>query len=431
MVPVSKGEEYIINIESISSDGSGVGHIQGFTVFVPDTCGGDAARVKITHVKPRFAYAVMIELIEKSPVRVRSECPYARECGGCQLRHMEYNAQLEAKKNIVENALRRIGGFGDFSIDKIIAADNPDRYRNKAVFKLEKSKNGVSYGFYSQKTHTLVPIADCLLCGSEFAKIAAAVTKYKNADAIESIFMRQSRKSGEIMVVISAVSSLKEETLLTDMVLEASKSVSSIILDNGSRVLYGKDTIDEEICGVRFSVSHKSFLQVNPEQTEKLYEAALSFADISPTDTVMDIYCGIGTISLCAARKAGRVIGIEKVPRAIEDARKNAELNGITNAEFYADSAENIVPRLIADGEKPDVIILDPPRAGSDKKTLAAISKASPKRIVYISCDSASLARDLRILSADGWRIEKSAACDMFPHTAHIETVVKLVRQEI
>lgn len=432
MATVNKGEKYIIDIESVSSDGNGVGHIGGMAVFVPHSCGGDCAEIKITEVKRRFAYGEVIRITEPSPDRIEPNCPLTQVCGGCQLRHMKYGAEILEKAHMCENALRRIGGFNEFAVDEIIAAGQDERYRNKAVFQISKGRSGAKAGFYMRKSRSVIEVCDCRLCNTDFPRIAGAVAKYidlSNADSIKSVFVRESRKTGEIMAVINAgLDTLPKEELLIDMILKASDKVSGILIEskNRTRTLFGSDRINEEICGVTFCVSHKSFLQVNPLQTERLYKKALEFADIKKSDTVTDIYCGIGTITLAAARSAKYAVGIEKVTQAVCDAKMNAELNGIENVSFFDGSAENIMPALTERGERSDVVILDPPRSGSDEKTLGAILKAQPLRIVYVSCNSATLARDLRFLCGGGYEISRSAACDMFPRTMHMEMVVKL-----
>lgn len=441
MVPVNKGEEYIIEIESVAALGSGVGRIQGFTVFIPHSVGGDIVKARITRVKKNFAEAEIVEIIEKSANRAEEDCPHFRTCGGCQFRHMKYESQLESKKEIVENAVRRIGGFTDFTLDEVIAAENAYHYRNKAVFRAGYENGRVICGFNSAKSHNVTKTDGCLICNKDFSAIASAVAEHANKYSVppfdgkhgvlKSVFTRSSRKTGEIAAVISInAKKLPHEDELAKMILSVSDKISGVMLNTSekTRVLYGNETLMEEIGGINFKVSPESFLQVNPAQTERLYGKALEFADVKNTDTVMDIYCGIGTISLAAAKCAKRVIGVEKVERAIDDARENAKLNGIDNAEFFAAGAEEIVPELIKNGEKPDVIILDPPRAGSDEKTLTAICAANPGKIVYVSCDAASLARDLKFICTHGYKITRSAACDMFPHTAHIECVIKLER---
>lgn len=410
MLEINK--EYTAIIESVSSDGNGVCRIGGMAVFVPFTAKGDEVKIKITNMKKRFAEGVVTEIIEPSPDRVTPDCAAYENCGGCQLRHIKYDRQLQIKKDIVENAMRRLGGFKDFSVEEIIGMENPTRYRNKTIFHADNGK----IGFYSPKSHTVVPVADCAIGMEENAAIIKAAAEFD----IKEIFTRKSFSTGEIMVSVTADNADTDELLKS--LLGAGGKVASVYL-NGEKI-YGADTITDTLCCIKYKISPESFFQINPVQTEKLYAKALEYADLDKTMTVMDIYCGIGTISLCAAKRAKSIIGVEIVEKAIEDAKENAKINGITNAEFYASSAEKIVPYLIKSGEAPAVVILDPPRKGSDEKTLGAIVKATPKRIVYVSCNPSTLARDARFLSNNGYTIKRAAAVDLFPHTAHIETII-------
>lgn len=410
--------EYTVRIEAVSSDGNGVAHADGMVVFVPYTAVGDEVRIKITNVKKRFAYACVTEFLTLSPDRAEHDCGIYMQCGGCQLRHIKYEKQLEIKKEIVENAMRRIGGFRDFSLEAVIGMENPSRYRNKTVF--HGDENGV--GFYSEKTHNVVPVTDCKISMEEIEAISRAISH----TAAEQVFIRKSFSLGEIMVSVSG-NGIDARKLIKSL-CAACENIKSIYL-NGENI-YGEDTITDFLCGIKFKISPQSFFQVNPIQTEILYAKALEYAGIDNSMTVMDIYCGIGTISLCAAKKAKRVIGIEVVERAIEDAKENAMLNGIENAEFFAGKAEKLVPYIIKSGEKPDAVILDPPRSGCDNKTLGAIAEARPSRIVYVSCNPSTLARDARILADMGYGITKASAVDMFPHTAHVETVVLLSQRK-
>ena len=414
MLEISK--EYAVSIDSVSSDGNGVARIDGMAVFVPYTTKGDEVKIKITNMKKRFAEGVVTEIIVPSPDRVTPDCFNYEQCGGCQLRHITYERQLDIKKEIVENAMRRIGGFKDFSVDEIIGMENPTRYRNKTIFHADKT----GIGFYSSKSHTVAPVSDCAIGMEENAAIIKAAVKFD----VKEIFTRKSFSTDEIMVVVTAENIGVDEFVKS--LLRACGKIISVYLNDVK--IYGADTITDTLCGIKFNISPESFFQVNPVQTEKLYAKALEYADLDKTMTVMDIYCGIGTISLCAARKAKRVIGVEVVERAISDAKENAKLNGIQNAEFHAGGAEKIVPYLIKSNEKPDVVILDPPRSGSDEKTLVAIIKAKPKRIVYVSCNPATLARDAWFLADNGYEIKHATAVDLFPHTNHVETVVLMSR---
>ncbi len=417
---LEKNKEYTIRITSVSSDGNGVGHIDGFTVFVPYTAAGDTVKITLEKVKSRFGIGRLLEIVTPSVDRIEPVCGAFVRCGGCQLRHMSYGSELREKRGIIENAMQRIGGFSGFKLDGITGMENPRRYRNKMIF----HTNSDLCGFFAVKSHNIIPIDDCEIGFEENKNILAAVKEFLPQIGLTQIFTRKAFKTGEIMVVLSARKNIEKAGEIVERLRGADKNIAGIIADiNGRKeLLWGKNKIEDILCGVKFEISADSFFQVNPVQTEKLYSKALEYADLTGSETVMDIYCGIGTISLCAAKHAKKVIGIEIVERAVSDARENAECNGIENAEFYAGSAENIVPRLINNGERPSVVILDPPRAGSDEKTLQAIVKAEPKRIVYVSCNPATLARDARFLADKGYKITRAEGFDLFPRTMHVET---------
>ncbi len=452
MIPIEENKEYIGEITSVSSDGNGVMHIDGFTVFVPQTVSGDKVKVRIEKVKKRFGEGKLTEIISPSDKRCSADCEHFTSCGGCQLRHIKYDEQLIIKRGIIENAMQRIGGFKDFTLDKIVGAENRDRYRNKMIFPVGYKNGKAVCGFYAPSTHDIIPLSDCALGDETNKKIINAALEYinennvsiydekKHSGVIRRIFTRKSFSNGEIMVVISAnaeeipnaESLVKKLTDISDkivsVILNVNKRRGGFVITADNITLWGKDRISDILCGIEFSISPQSFFQINPAQTEKLYKKAIEFADIQSDMSVMDIYCGIGTISLCAARYAKNVIGVEIVEQAINDARENAERNNIKNARFYASSAENIVPVLIDKGETPDIIILDPPRKGSDEATLSAIAKATPKRIVYISCNPSTLARDAAFLAQYGYKITASQGFDLFPHTSHVETVVLMTK---
>lgn len=453
MIPIEENQEYTVTIEDVSSDGNGIAHIDGFAVFIPQTAEGDVARIKVKTVKKRFALASLTKIITPSDKRIEAGCPHYEKCGGCQLRHIKYDEQLKIKKNIVENAMRRIGGFDLFRLEEIVGMENPMRYRNKMVFPVGKTDGKNLCGFYAQKSHDIISLTDCVIGDKINIAVNNAVIDYMNENNISAydekthtgiirrVFTRKSFSTGDIMVVISAnAEKLPYYEKLISKLRNVSDKIASIILNINTRrkgavitdeniTLWGADRISDKLCGVNFMISPQSFFQVNPVQTEKLYSKALEYANLDKNMSVMDIYCGIGTISLCAAKQAKKVIGVEIVEKAIADAKENAINNGIENAVFYADSAENIVPKLVAQGETPDVVILDPPRKGSDEATLSAIVKAQPKRIVYVSCNSATLARDARFLAANGYKITRSSAFDLFPHTTHVETVMLMQRE--
>lgn len=448
------GDIYTLEIGSVSSDGNGVGRIDGMAVFVSNTAVGDTVTARITRIQKNYAQAEPEEIISPSSVRVTPQCEYYNECGGCDMMHMSYAAQLDVKRGTIENAMRRIGGFSDFSLDDMIGMDRPERYRNKMVFHAGVVDTEAVFGFYAPKSHNVIPLGDCRTGAEENEKIISVVKHYAKMlqlsvynektvkGLLRMIFVRKSAKNGNTMVVLSVngsrlpqaeilVKNLKSVcTTLASVVLNVNRQKHSYGLGAKNITLYGADFIEDDILGITYRISPHSFFQINPVMTEKIYAKAIEFAQLTGNENVMDIYCGIGTISLLAAKQAKRAIGVEIVEKAIEDARENAERNGIDNAVFYAESAENIVPKLIQAGERPDVVILDPPRKGSDNATLNAILKAKPQRIVYVSCNPATLARDAKLLCGGGYAIEAATGYDQFPHTCHVECVVLMSRKD-
>lgn len=445
-----KNNVYKIEITDVSSDGNGVGNIDGFVVFVPGTVTGDVAEVLIVKVQKSYAYGKPLNIIEPSLHRKEAVCPVFGKCGGCSLMHIKYDFQLEIKKGIIKNALKRIGGI-DKEVGEMIGAESPERYRNKMIFPVGEDASGETVaGFYRERSHDIIPLSDCFL-GYEFNRtVIGAVKEYMKEVSIKAydekihqgtirrIFTRAGTVSGEIMVVISANGDrLPRKEILIEKLLKISDRITSVILNVNTKktnlvlgdkniVLFGKETIRDTLCHIEYEISPHSFYQINHAQTERLYGKALEYADITKDSTVMDIYCGIGTISLSAAKQAKAVLGVEIVPQAIEDAKENAVRNGIENAEFFCADAAELVPELIDKGIRPDVVILDPPRKGSDEKTLSAISLARPERIVYVSCNPATLARDLKFLIGEGYEVQKVCGVDMFPETNHVESVVML-----
>ncbi len=447
IIPVEKNHEYTVQIESVSSEGSGIAHIDGYTLFVPQTAKGDIARVLVLKTKSSYGYAKVLEITTPSPIRTEPLCEHFSKCGGCQLMHMNYQAQCKFKQQVVHDALLRIGGI-DTDVS-FIPAENPTRYRNKMIFPF--SQNG-SWGFYRERSHDVIPLKDCLLGDSLNKEIMNVISDFITSYSISvydeqahkgimrRVFIRNSKT--EVMVVLSVNSSSiphKDELIsalravspkICGIILNINTKRTNLVLGDKNITLWGKDSLSDTLCGIGYEISPHSFFQINPAQTEKLYGTAIEFADISKEDTVMDIYCGIGTISLTAAKSAKSVIGIEIVPQAIENAKQNASANGINNAEFYCSAAEDIVPELIKSGGTPDIVILDPPRKGSDERTLSAIVSAQPKRIVYVSCNPATLARDVKFLAENGYYLAKATAVDMFPQTTHVECVVLMTKGE-
>ncbi len=448
MIPVEKSKLYTARIDSVSSDGNGVARLDGYTVFVPYTAPGDTALIEITDTKQRFGLGRLIEVISPSADRIEARCGAYEKCGGCRLMHMDYAAQLREKREAVENAMRRIGGFKDFELSSMTGMENPFRYRNKMIFQIGGAGEPVC-GFYAHSSRSVVPVDDCLLGDKINGEIIQAVTEYiKEAGVsaydgrsglIRGIFTRASAHTGEIMVVIPVNGrALPESGVLVkklravsdkivSVILNVNKNPGAPVLGNKNITLFGKSAITDYILGIKFEISPQSFFQINPIQTEKLYEKTIALA-APDGKTVMDIYCGIGTISLCAAKTAEKVIGVEIVERAVKDARRNAEINGVKNAFFYAGEAEKLVPRMIRGGERADVVILDPPRKGSDAATLSAMAEAAPERVVYVSCNPATLARDAKFLAEMGYFINEAHGFDMFPHTEHVETVLLMTK---
>ena len=415
-------DKYIMKITGTSSDGRGVARLDNMAVFVSGAVEGDEAEVVITKTKKRFAEGYADRIIMPSVHRIQPECPYFGKCGGCVSANTDYAFELEKKADNVVQAMRRIGGFEDFKVDGI-ESGKCIGYRNKAVYKL----SGSECGFFSEKSHSVTNIDYCRLCDERDGEIISAVRSFSaaNGDCIKELFVRRGKSTGMTMVALKADKPIKN---INELAAVLGRMADSVILNTGkeSVTLCGKERIEDELLGIKFAISDKSFYQVNPEMTERLYLCALEYAALTGSENVLDIYCGIGTISLCAARRAAHVAGVEIVKQAVEDARANAERNGIKNAEFFASDAAAAVPRLIAEGKHLDVVILDPPRAGSDENTLNAVLTACPERIVYVSCNPATLARDCRILS-QSYKITAATAFDMFPRTAHVETVCQLV----
>ncbi|MEE0943973.1 MAG: 23S rRNA (uracil(1939)-C(5))-methyltransferase RlmD [Clostridia bacterium] len=441
-------KEYTLNIEAQGSEGEGIAKLDGYALFVNGAITGDTVLAKITKLNKSYGFAKLIKILTPSANRVEPICPKFHECGGCRIMNMSYKAQCEFKRQLVYDALKRIGSI-EAEVD-FVGAKEPLRYRNKMVFPF--SEKG-EWGFYKGGTHEVVPLKDCPL--GDVLNIAVLDTirdfcknnhissynEKNHSGVLRRVFTRVSAETGEMMVVISVNSDkLPNSEKLVAALLELSPRIASVILNinkkrtnlvlgDKNNTLWGKDTISDNLLGFSYEISPHSFFQINHAQTERLYNKALEYAQIDETKTVFDLYCGIGTISLSAARLAKKVIGVEIVPQAIENAKKNAKTNGIANAEFYCAAAEDITPKLIEQGIKPDTVILDPPRKGSDEKTLGAIVSAKPKRIVYVSCNPATLARDVKFLTENGYKTEKVTAFDLFPQTSHIETVCKMTKR--
>ena len=451
---IIKNKEYELLIEDMTVSGEGVGKIDGYALFVKDTVVGDRIIAKVIKVKKNYGYGRLISIIEPSEERVEAPCPNARACGGCTLMAMTYESQLEFKRKLIENNLRHIGGFTDIFIPPVIGMDKPFRYRNKAQFPVGKDRNGnIVMGFYAGRTHSIVPCEDCLIGSNVNAIILAKIKEYmvknnvepydetSHSGLIRHILIRIGFTTGEIMVcpVINGKSLPNEDELikmLSNLTFEGDRKIASIIINSNtdktnvilgktSRVIFGCGYIEDYIGKIKYRISPLSFYQVNPAQTSVLYDLALEYAGLTGNEIVWDLYCGIGTISLFLAQRAKQVYGVEIVPQAIEDARNNAIINEITNARFYVGKAEEVLPSLYEnEGVYADVIVVDPPRKGCDEALLDTIIKMAPRRMVYVSCDSATMARDLKYMAEHGYRLEKVQGVDQFPMTGHVETVV-------
>ncbi len=451
MIPVEKNKQYEITIESVSSEGNGVGHIDGFTVFVPDCVREDVLDILIVKVNKTYAFGKIIKVLKPSPYRVESRCTVADKCGGCKIMHIDYNEQLNIKATVINDSLKRLAGVSDYKFLGVIGMENPYEYRNKLIFPFSTDKeNNPTCGFFAERSHRVIPLNRCFL-GDDLHEtvldtVLDHVKKYnisvydeeKHSGVLRRVFIRQGFHTKEAMVVISVNStSFKKQKELAKTFMEKDSRIASVILNVNTKktnlvlgeeniTIAGKDRISDYLCGFLYEISPHSFFQVNPIQTEKLYNTAIEFAELKETDRVLDVYCGIGTISLLCSKYAKEVVGVEIVPEAIEDAKKNAVINNVDNAEFFCGPAEKIVPKLLKGGKKPDVVILDPPRKGSDEVTLEAIIQASPEKIVYVSCNPSTLARDVKFLTKRGYKLTKVKGTDMFPHSFHIETVVLL-----
>ena len=455
----SKNDEVDILIEDISNEGEGIGHVNGYALFVKDTLPGDYVHAKIIKVKKSYGFARLMDIIKPSEDRTEAVCENAVRCGGCQLQHYRYDRQLDYKQNKVKNALVRMGGFAadfiDSVMEPVIGMDNPDNYRNKAQFPVGKDKEGNTViGFYAGRTHSIIDSRYCYIQSEVSNKVVSIIRSWierygispyeetKHSGLIRHILVRNGFKTGEVMVCL-VVTSKKVPALdklvellgdidgLVSVCLNINKDKTNKILGDKIINVYGRDYIEDYIGDVKYRISPLSFYQVNPVQTEKLYSTALDFAGLTGNETVWDLYCGIGTISLFLAKSAKSVLGVEIVPQAISDAKVNAQINNIDNALFTCGAAED-VEDFLTENElqhiygNPDVIVVDPPRKGCDSKLLDTIISHSPERIVYVSCDPATLARDLKILCEDVYEIKRVRACDMFGMSGHVETVVLL-----
>lgn len=470
---MKKNEIVEVTIEDMGINGEGIGRVNGYTLFIKDALIGDRVEAKVMKAKKSYGYARLMRLIEASPDRVAPKCPFARKCGGCQIQELSYEKQLAFKEEKVRGNLKRIGGFSQELLDEVMepivgAADKsrsaaPFGYRNKAQFPFGTDRDGNPItGFYAGRTHDIIANTDCALGVPQnqevLEKVLAFLKEYHlpsydektGKGLLRHVLIRYGFRTGELMVCLVVngdgilhaehlIDSLRKVKGMTSITLSPNKQQTNVIMGDSYKVLWGKGFITDYIGDVKYEISPLSFYQVNPVQTEKLYGLALEYAELKGQETVWDLYCGIGTISLFLARKAKQVYGVEIVPQAIEDARRNAEKNSIDNAEFFVGKAEEVLPAYYETyakehpGERAhaDVIVVDPPRKGCDAELLETIVKMKPEKIVYVSCDSATLARDLKYLCGEGYELKRGRAVDMFPQTVHTECVIQLVKKEI
>lgn len=452
-IPVKKNDYIDVEFVDLTHEGQGVAKIDGFPVFVPGGLPGEYAQIKILNVKKNYGYGKLIEIREKSPYRVEIPKEDMHKYGGCQLHHMSYEGQLQFKQNLVEQTLTRIGKLQDVNIHPIIGMEQPFHYRNKAQVPVGERNGRLITGFYKPRTHEIIDTDESVIhmeAINDAIKIVkeicselgvAAYNEEAHTGVLRHIMARFGRKTDELMIVlITRTEKLPHRKEIVGKIVAALPNVKSIvhnvnpkrtnvILGEKTQVLWGQDVIYDYIGNVKFAISPRSFYQVNPVQTQVLYDKALAYAGLTGEEIVFDAYCGIGTISLFLAQQAKKVYGVEVVPDAINDAKKNADLNGNTNVEFSVGEAEVVIPNWAEEGIHADVIVVDPPRKGCDAALLKTIIEMKPKRVVYVSCNPATLARDLGILETGGYQTLEVQPVDMFPMTMHVECCVLLVKK--
>lgn len=448
MSQLQKNQLHTVTITGYTAEGLGVARIEGQVVFVHGGVRGEVCSIRILKVLKTTAYGRVEEVLSHSPARQASDCPHYPACGGCDFRHISYEEELEAKRQRVEDALRRVGGV-ELAVEEILGAGAVDGYRNKAQFPVGPDGRA---GFYRARSHQVIPAADCRLQTPQARAAAEAVEAYLRANGVPAydegtgrgllrhIYVRTNREGGALVcLVVNGTTLPGEEDLVrriraacpdvVGVVLNSNTRDTNVVLGERYRTLWGEDALTDTLCGLRFRLSVPSFYQVNRAQAERLYERAVELAGLTGRETVLDLYCGAGTITLAMARRAARVIGAEIVPEAVENARENARRNGVENVEFFLGDAGAVAEKLAAECLRPDVVVVDPPRKGLGGEVIAAVAAMAPARVVYVSCDPGTLARDVRRFREAGYRAERAAAVDMFPRTRHVETVVQLQRE--
>lgn len=449
---LAKNQCFEMTCDAFGQDAQGVCRHEGMAVFVPGLLPGERALVRIVKPEKRYAFGRVEKLLEKSPSRAEPFCPIYKRCGGCVCQHMTYEASLAFKRQQVQDLLQRVGGLS-IEVPPVWGMAHPFGYRNKGAYPVAQTDGAPVCGFFAPRSHDLVPLPEngCAIQGEDSAKATQAVLNWMRENSVPAYdeqtgrglvrhIMTRSTTSGELMVVVVTRADIPKASRLIELLraavpglcsvcLSVNSRRTNVILGTDIRVLWGKAAMEDTLCGLRFSVSPLSFFQVNPQQTERLYGLALEYAGLTGAETVVDAYCGAGTISLLLAQQAKKVIGIEIVPEAIQNANENAARNGIANAEFHVGATEELLPKLVENGLRPDVIVLDPPRKGCDPAVLQAIIAAAPKRVVYVSCGAPTLARDAKLLAEGGYAAEKVQCVDMFCWTGAVETVMSLVQQ--
>ena len=448
---LTKNQIYEATVTDYTAEGQGVAHIDGCAVFIPNAIAGEVYRVRIEVAKKNWAAGKIVEILEKSSHRCNRECPVAKLCGGCDFWHMDYEEETRLKAERVKTCLNRLAGEALEKVE-ILSAPTCHGYRNKAQYPVSSKKGRAFAGFFKAGTHEVVENQRCLILPEETDRVKDAVMDYVNqyrvtvydegshTGLLRHIYVRRGAVSGQILVCLAVngrklprieelIRRLEKIEGFTTLVLSVNTKKGNAVLGDEFLTLYGPGFIEDTLCGLTFRLSPRSFYQVNHHQAQRLYEAAISQAEITKEDTVLDLYCGVGTITLCMASAAGKVIGVEVIPQAVEDARDNAVRNGIENAEFFCGDAGAAALELEKQGIKADVVVVDPPRKGLNADTIEALHRFAPRRIVYVSCDPATLARDVALLKERGYTLKNALAADLFPRCSHVESIVTLINQ--
>ncbi len=448
--PVQKNDTLEVTFTDLSHDGAGVAKVEGYTLFVPGALPGEQAAVQVLKTKKGYGFAKLLEITQTSEERVDPPCEIFDRCGGCQIQHLSRNGQAEFKHKMVTDAIERLGGLTDVPVHPVLTMEHPWNYRNKASVPVASRNGEFIAGFYQKRSHFIIDMDHCLITDPTVDEVIQEVKQIAKANGVEPyneetnrgvlrhIIVRIGKQTGEVMVVLvtkteelpfrkAFIKGLPEKfPQIKSIAQNVNKKRTNTIFGEDTRILWGRETITDTIGTIKFAISPRSFYQVNPDQTRVLYEKALEFAELTGDETVIDAYCGIGTISLFLAQKAKKVYGVEIVPEAIEDARANAELNKLSNVEFEVGAAEEVIPNWYKQGIEADVLVVDPPRKGCDAALLNTIIDMKPKKVVYVSCNPSTLARDLKILEEAGFKTIEVQPVDMFPQTTHCEAVAKI-----